>query len=108
MNAIKELRFTSPAERKQFDTGMAIVAAKLAKAHVATAQEREATTIKQGRLAVLKKLGSAGYRKTFGVAPPAVAAKVKVPVRPSPSRAPAPPAGKRVLTRHFSVARGLF
>jgi len=113
--SIKQLRFTSPAERKQFEIGKQIVAAKIGKSHVPTFKEKQDAEIKAGRLQVLKKLGRVGFKKCFGCEPPTVRtlatstpAKATVAKSPAPTAPASPPAGRRELIRHFSVARGLF
>lgn len=97
-----QIRFNSEHERKQYAAGMAIVRAKIGKAHVPTFAERQATDIKEGRLLVLKKLGAVGFRKCFGIAPPAVAAKA-----PARTLAVSTPATGRTLHR-YAVRGGLF
>ncbi|MEI6654159.1 MAG: hypothetical protein WCP45_05270 [Verrucomicrobiota bacterium] len=113
MTATSNIRFTSPAAKKQFEIGMGIVRAKLGKAKP-TAEERQLAYIAKGKKILAAKLSPNGYRKAFGVPPPVVTAKpITKPARTmAPSAAPAapasPPAGRRELIRHYSVPRGLF
>ena len=111
----------TPRERKSYQNGMAEVARKLAGHRKPTAKQLESQTLLKGRAAIAHKLGALGYKKHFGTLPPAptakpavrtlatsTPAKATVAKSPAPTAPASPPAGRRELIRHFSVARGLF
>ena len=110
MLPVKDLKFRTDAERKQFERGMAEVQRKLSGHVTQTPQELEAATIARGRAEILKKLGSGFYRKAFGTDPPRTMAPAAKPAPATPARVKtyAPPAAPRQLTRHCYTTRGIF
>ncbi len=96
MLPVKDLKFRTDAERKQFERGMAEVQRKLSGHVTQTPQELEAATIARGRAEILKKFGSAFYAKTFGTAPA------------KPMAQPAKPASSPGTVKHFAKETGPF
>ena len=86
MLPVKDLKFRTDAERKQFERGMAEVQRKLSGHVTQTPQELEAATIARGRAEILKKFGSAFYRKTFGTEPAKTMAPAAKPAPATPAR----------------------
>ena len=105
------IHFSTPQERKTFAIGLAQVAARLKGHHKLTLAEREAATVARGKAEVLKKLGTAGFRRCFGHEPPramaAPAAKPQAPAQPIRRNYAAPEQPQRTFHR-FKTGHGLF
>ncbi|MCX6873234.1 MAG: hypothetical protein NTW21_05415 [Verrucomicrobia bacterium] len=100
MTSTPQIRFSTPAEAKAYQDGLAIVRQKLAGHRQPTPTEAQTAVVAKGKLQVLKKLGRVGYRKFFGSEPPRTMAAT------TPKPAPAPE--RTVKTYHCYTTKGLF
>lgn len=94
MLPVKNLKFRTDAEARQFAAGMAEANRKLEGHHRETYEEKSARVLEEGHTEILRKLGRVGYAKQFGKAPDA-ALVVKVYGRPAAPKAAAPAAPAR-------------
>ena len=104
MLPVKNLKFRTDAEARQFAAGMAEANRKLEGHHRETYEEKSARVLEEGHAEILRKLGRVGYAKQFGKAPdPKLVVKVYgVPAAPPRPAAPTAPARKNYsnLTVH--------
>ena len=69
----------TPAARKDYNRGLGLIALKMrGKAHQPSYEERHAAATAEGKKILAAKLSPNGYRKAFGVPPPAPAPKPPV------------------------------